>query len=154
MAKVEGLENFIGSFLREEVESSPPRLSELKRGPYTFTRAVRLYIPQTEGNDCIVEVILDPRSAEGLLQLLHNSNNDLRPVLGDYLFDGVMKGKLKQNETSALVKNSQAARLIECDGFYCKLEVVIGFRKGIDMFISVFPDPPAPSPTPPPPPTQ
>jgi hypothetical protein len=138
MAKVEVLENFLGSFLREEVEISPPRLSELRRGPYTITTAVRLYIPQTEGNDCIVEVFLDPRTAERLLQLQHNSINDLRPVLGDYLFDGVMESKLKQNETSSLVKSSHAVRLIDCDGFYCKLELLICFQKGIDMFISVY----------------
>lgn len=138
MANVGGLDKFLGSFLCDGVETSPPRLSELKGGIITFTRAVRLYIPEAEGNDCIVEILLDSTTAERLLQLQLNSIDDIRPVLGDYLFYGVMESKLKQNEMSALVKFSHAVKLIYCDGFYYKLEVMICFQRGIDMFISVY----------------
>lgn len=138
MANVRHLDNYLGPFLCEAVKTSPPRLLELKGGIVAFTGAVRLHIPQTEGNDFIVEILLDATTGTSISQPQNNSIDNIRPVLGDYFFDGMMESKLKQNEISSSVKSSHAVRLIYCDGFYCKLEVTICFQRGIDMFISAY----------------
>lgn len=108
-----------------------------------FTDTVRLHDTYNEGVDFRLEVRLASSRQNALLQARSGSVEDLRCILGDYLFEAMETSNWRKEEKKkAISYNTGAFKIFlpDSDGSSdCKMEVVLGYWIGIDIWHNVFP---------------
>jgi hypothetical protein len=123
MADVGKAEDIIGHFLRTGLKTSWVRKKE---GGTRLTEAVRLHMSPVMGNDFRLELWIGVCAGQTISQLM-STGDDLRDVLGDYLYAATESSKTKPSVQLTWI------------GMDCKLDLMVGFEKGFTIHKTVFP---------------
>lgn len=123
MADVGKVEDIVGHFLRIGLKTSCVRKKERGR---RLTEAVRLYISPVMGNDFRLEIWIGACAGQTISQLI-STGDDLRDVLGDYLYTAIESSKTKPSVRLTWI------------GMDCKLDLMVGFEEGCTIYETVFP---------------
>ena len=115
---VDELERIVGHFLRIGFHTS---LRRKKEGTSRYTSAACLHMAPKEGADFRLEIWIGFGAGQAVSQLM-STGDDLRDVLGDYLFE-VTKPPVQ----------------LTWIGVDCKLELTLGFADGSKIYTSAFP---------------
>jgi len=143
MAEVDKLESTLGGYLFEGMNTSRMRLREKDGGRMRFTDSVRLHVAYREGEDFKLEVWLCLSIGKAISQAKMRSVEDLRNMLGDYLFE-VMKtsNRRKEEEKTGMSDCTGAVNVSfphSDNGSDCKMEVMLNFGMGIRVFADIYP---------------
>ncbi|KAK3332657.1 hypothetical protein B0T19DRAFT_108505 [Cercophora scortea] len=122
-ANVGGLERIFGDFLRVGFNTSSMRKEE---GGKSFTEAVRLHMAPAVGEDFTLEIRIGFGAGKAIAQLI-STGDDLRDVLGNYLY-----------EVTKTSKTKPPVRLTWID-MDCNLELMLGFVEGEKIYHVIFP---------------
>ncbi|KAF2175227.1 hypothetical protein K469DRAFT_78828 [Zopfia rhizophila CBS 207.26] len=137
MAEVAKLEDILGGYLFKGMKESRIRHREEERRSTTFTDAVRLHLADESGEDFKLEVWLYSSIGKAISQAKANmrSVEDLRDMLGDYLFEAMKASNRRKEEertgmlacTSAVDVSFPSGKESSDDS---KLEVMLNFETG------------------------
>lgn len=133
MAALGQLEEIIGSFLWQGLLSSQQRFREQTTPTAnTFTATVSLHSPPLEGYDFMLEINVSSVSGQAVAQAKLLSVEALRVILGEMLFQGVMRSKGRKEEVSRdQIKHTEAVQVYgagqEGD---CNVTVMLDFETG------------------------
>lgn len=132
--KVKG---FLQSFISSGVQSSITRNRE---GSARLTATVRLRLPLQEGEDVLLEVLLHTSFGECIAEVSKRSLEELRVMLGDYLFTAMNSSNMRKKEDTMVSTKAVNVRE-DCSGD-SKLGVMLNFDMGLSIWESAFPDMP------------
>jgi hypothetical protein len=96
MSVMAKLESILGRYLFEGMKASRMRRHEEDRGQITFTDAVRLRLAYQLGEDFLLEVWLKSSIGKAISQI--RSVEDLRNILGNYLFEAMEASNRRKEE--------------------------------------------------------
>jgi hypothetical protein len=168
MAEVDKLRSILGDYLVDGMNASRMRHHEKDIRWITFTNTVRLHVADEKGEDFKLEVWLCLSVGKAISQakknftpselgrrsgLADNAENrledvtkpveDLRSILGAYLFEA-MKASIwrKEEEKAGMAIGTSAVDVSfpdRDDGTDCKVVVMLGFGAGVDVFAKIYP---------------
>ncbi|PVH70190.1 hypothetical protein DL98DRAFT_521748 [Cadophora sp. DSE1049] len=143
MAEVDKLESRLGVYFFEGMYASRMRHQEKERQCMRFTDTVRLYVAYRPGEDIKLEMWLCASIGNDISQATIDSAEDLRNVLGDYLFEAMKASNWwKEEERKGICDFSGAVSVSFPDGHNgsdCKVEVLLGSEMGLDLYKNAFP---------------
>lgn len=127
MAEVDKLESTLGGYLFKGMNETRMRHQEKDTAMMSFTDTVRLHFAYNQGEDFKLEVWVRSLIGKAISQALRSAE-DLRSMLGDYLFEGMSK-------CAAAVDVS----FPDADeGSDCKVEVMLNFGTGKDVYENIY----------------
>jgi hypothetical protein len=118
------------------------RKQEERRQLARLTDTVRLHLAPQEGEDCMLEVRVCRSIGDAVSEAQATSMGDLTEMLGDYLFDAMESSHSRDQEKSeGKLESTNAVRVLPCeDGSEDrKLEIMLCFRTGKELYTDVFP---------------
>lgn len=144
MAEVDKLESTrtLGGYLFEGMNESRMRHREKDRRWMRFTDTVRLHVAYREGEDFKLEVWLCSSVGKAISQAKMRSVEDLRDMLGDYLFEAMKASNWRKEEEK---KGMIGTRAVDVsfpngdDGSDCKVEVMLNFGAGLYVLAEIYP---------------
>ncbi|KAH6667750.1 hypothetical protein B0J14DRAFT_704225 [Halenospora varia] len=143
MAEVDKLETTLGGYLFKGMNTSRMRKGEKDGGRMTFTDTVLLHLAYQEGEDFKLEVWLCSSIGKAISQAKMRSVEDLRNMLGDYLFGAMKASNRRKDEERKGVSDCTVAIDVSFpngdDGSDCKVEVMLNFGIGIDVYANIYP---------------
>lgn len=168
MAEVDKLESILGNYLVDGMNASRMRQHEKDIRWITFTNTVRLHVADDKGEDYKLEIWLCLSAGKAISHakknftpselgrrspLADNAENrvedvikpveELRSILGAYLFDAMKASNWRKEEEKAGMSIGTSAVDVSFpdgdDGTDCKLDVMLGFGAGIDVFAKIYP---------------
>ncbi|KAK4220599.1 hypothetical protein QBC38DRAFT_493913 [Podospora fimiseda] len=122
-ANVGLLKGIFGDFLHVGFNTSSVRKEEANQ---SFTKAVHLHMPLQEGEDFRLEIRIGLGAGMAIEQLI-SAGDDLYNALGNFLYKGTKSSKTKPPVQLTWVDMD------------CKLELMLGFKRGSELFLSIFP---------------
>ncbi len=124
------------------MNKSQMRHREKDRGMMSFTETVRLHFGYREGEDFKLEVWLCSLVGRAISQAKMRSVEDLRSMLGDYLFDAMKASIWREEEERKGVSDCTGAVDVSFpngeDGSDCVMGVMLNFVMGIRVFESIY----------------
>ena len=142
MAEVDKLESTLGGYLFKGMDASRMRNGEKDGGMTTLTDTVRLHLAYQEGEDFKLEVWLCSSIGKAISQAKMRSVEDMRSMLGDYLFKAMEASNRKQEEeTTAISESTGAVNVSFHDGDEssdCKVEVMLNFGAGLYVYEKIY----------------
>jgi hypothetical protein len=142
VAEVGRLEGTLGGYLFKGMNKSQMRHREKDRGMMSFTETVRLHFGYREGEDFKLEVWLCSSVGRAISQAKMRSVEDLRSMLGDYLFDALKASIWREEEERKGISDCTGAVDVSFpngeDGSDCILGVMLNFVMGIHVFRSIY----------------
>jgi len=143
MAEVDKLGTALGGYMFNGMNMTSRRKGEKDRGMTSFTDTVRLHFAYHEGEDFKLEVWVCSSIGKAILQTKRRSIEDLGSMLGDYLF-GALKASngRKEEERKGVTDRTDAIDVSfpnGDDGSDCKVEVMLDFGTGRDVYENIFP---------------
>ncbi|KAG0645019.1 hypothetical protein D0Z07_9192 [Hyphodiscus hymeniophilus] len=143
MAEVDQLERFLGGYIFEGIYTSCMRHQEKERRCMRFTDTARLHVAYREGEDIKLEIWLCGSIGNDILQATMSSAEDLRNVLGGYLFEAMNTSNWRKEQERKKTHDFSGAVNItfpdEHNGSDCKMEVLLGSEMGLDLYKNAFP---------------
>lgn len=167
MAEVDKLRSILGDYLVDGMNASRMRHHEKDIRWITFTNTVRLHVADDKGEDFKLEIWLCLSVGKAISQanknftpselgrspLADNAENrledvikpveDLRSILGAYLFEAMKASNWRKEEEKAGMSIGTSAVDVSFpdgdDGTDCKVVVMLGFGAGVDMFAKIYP---------------
>ncbi|ELR03975.1 hypothetical protein VC83_00659 [Pseudogymnoascus destructans] len=167
MAEVDKLRSILGDYLVDGMNASRMRHHEKDIRWITFTNTVRLHVADDKGEDFKLEIWLCLSVGKAISQakknftpselgrspLADNAENrledvikpveDLRSILGAYLFEAMKASNWRKEEETAGMSIGTSAVDVSFpdgdDGTDCKVVVMLGFGAGVDMFAKIYP---------------
>lgn len=144
LAEMVSLRNITGDFLFEALKKSYLRRREEDMGQSTLTDAVRLHPALNIGEDFVLEVHLCAEARETIVQARSSSFEELKCLLGDFLFGAVKSSrKRKDEEEQGISKNTGAVDLsIILAGernVDAQLKMMLNFEVGWEIWKTVYP---------------
>ncbi|KAF8855975.1 hypothetical protein BDZ45DRAFT_486564 [Acephala macrosclerotiorum] len=153
MADVDKLETTLGGYLFKGINASRMRKGEKDGGMMTLTDTVRLHVAYQEGEDFKLEVWLCSSIGKAISQAKMRSIEDLRSMLGDYLFEAMDASNWRKEEKRKEGERKEEKRegMSECtgavdvsfpngnDGSDCKVEVMLNFGTGTGVLAEIYP---------------
>jgi hypothetical protein len=139
MAEVDKLESTLGGYLFKGKDASHMRHREKDGGMMRFTNTVRLHLPYQEGEDFKLEVWLCSSIGKAISQAKMRSVEDLRSVLGDYLFEAMEASNRRKEEKTGMSECTGAVNVSFPSGDDSKLEVMLCFATGKDVYAKIYP---------------
>jgi len=139
MARVDKLESALGSFLFISSAASCKRHREKdEERMMIFTDTVRLHLAYKEGEDFMLEVWLCSSIGNAISEAKTRSADDLKSMLGDYLFKGMMASNWRKKENTGL-ECTGAVNVSFPGGGDSKLEVMLYFATGREIWLNIYP---------------
>jgi hypothetical protein len=143
MAEVDKLKSTLGGYLFKGMNESRMRRREKDRGMKSFTDTVRLHLAYQEGEDFKLEVWLCSSIGKAISQAEMRSVEDVRSMLGDYLFEAMKASNWRQEEERKGMSECACAVDVSFpnadDGSDCKVEVMLNFGTGKDVYGNIYP---------------
>lgn len=143
MAEVDKLESALGGYLFKGMNASRMRLREKDGGRMTLTDTVRLHLAYQEGEDFKLEVWLCSSIGKAISQAKMRSVEDLRGMLGDYLFEAMEASNRRKEEQKTGMSIGSGAIDVSFpngdDGSDCKVEVILNFGTGTNVYENIYP---------------
>lgn len=140
MAEVDKLEIILGSCLFRGINASRKRNREKARGMIRLTDTVVLHLARQADEDFKLEVCLCSSIGEAIFQAKMRSIEDLRNMLGDYLFEAMKASNWrKREERTEMTGCTSAVNVFRASGDDSKLQVMLHFGTGKEVFTQMFP---------------
>lgn len=143
MAEVDKLESTLGGYLFKGMNASRMRLEEKAGGRTTLTDTVRLHVAYREGEDFKLEVWLCSSIGKAISEAKMRSVEDLRRMLGDYLFDAMNGSNWRKEEKRKRI--TECTRAVDVsfpngdNGSDWKVEVMLNFGTGTGVYENIYP---------------
>ncbi|OBT38933.1 hypothetical protein VE00_10561 [Pseudogymnoascus sp. WSF 3629] len=142
-AEVDKLESTLGGWLFENMDASHMRQREKDRQMMRFTDTVRLHVAYNEGEDFKLEVWLCSSIGKAISQATMGPVEDLRDMLGDYLYDAMNASNWrKEEERRGMPIGTGAIDVSFHNGDHgsdCKVEVMVNFEAGLYVWAELYP---------------
>ena len=139
LADMHKLQYIIGEYLLAGMKASRVRRREEDMGQRTLTNAMRLRPARTEGGDFWLEIWLCVSVGEKILEARMRSFEDLKRLLGDYLFEAVKASNKRKEEE----KTEKLACTNAVDVYFYKgdsrLKIMLTFEVGMQILLEAFP---------------
>jgi hypothetical protein len=135
-ASVDRLQEFLGVKLSRGVKTSHKRHAERRNHQWHITGAVCLQFAAEQYHDFRVEVWLNRALEKAIQRAITGTREDLKYILGDYLFHAVNSSRLMQEEGGM---GSLSVLGVSNENSDVKLEVTIDFVSGMNMYDKLFP---------------
>lgn len=143
MAEVDKLESTLGGWLSENMNASHMRQREKDRQMMRFTDTVRLHVAYNEGEDFKLEVWLCSSIGKAISQAKMRPVEDLRDMLGDYLYDAMKASNWrKEEERRGMPIGTGAINVSFYNGDHgsdCKVELMVNFEAGLCVWAELYP---------------
>ncbi|KAF2177299.1 hypothetical protein K469DRAFT_755231 [Zopfia rhizophila CBS 207.26] len=146
MAEVGKLKSILGNYLFTGMKLSHIRRREEDSGSMLtdLTDTVRLRLPHRSGEDFKLEVWLCSSFGESIPRAIMSSVEELRIILGDYLFDAMNASNWRKEEktmgksacTGAVGVSFPSGKGSSSDS---KLEVMLNFETGLSVYRTAYP---------------
>jgi hypothetical protein len=142
MAEVDKLESTLGGYLFKGMNESRMRHREKDEGMKSFTDTVRLHFAYLKGEDFKLEVWLCSSIGKAISQAKMRSVEDLRNMLGDYLFGAMKASNRRKEEEKTGISDCAGAVDVSFpsgdDSSDCKMEVMLCFVKGKNVYENIY----------------
>lgn len=139
-AKVDQLLPILGQYLFNGMDTSRTRRQEKDIGWISFTNTVLLHISDNKGDDYKLELWVCSSVGRAILQAKTRAVEDLKDMLGGYLFNAMKTSKLmKKEEERGLLKGTDAFEVSFQDASDCKVEVMLSYRAGQYVWAELYP---------------
>lgn len=131
------VQDYLKGFLSSGVLSSRTREKERVA---RFTPTVCLHLPNQPGKDVIFEVLIHPSFGECITEVSKRSTEELKNMLGDYIFTAMESSKMREEEQMMgdPVHTHAVSISEDCSGD-SKLRVWLNFDKGMSIWRTAFP---------------
>lgn len=145
LAEMDKLKEIIGEYTFAGMKASCVRRREEDMGRTTLTDAMRLHPARKEDEDFMLEIWLCASAGHAISQAKTRSLEDLRILLGDYLF-GAMEAsnKRKDEERMGMLTCTNAVQVSSPNGKDAsgdsKLEIMLQFEVGWQIWREAYPD--------------
>ncbi|RYC80983.1 hypothetical protein BFJ63_vAg16120 [Fusarium oxysporum f. sp. narcissi] len=142
MADVDKAKGYLRGYLFMGTKLSHMRKQEECRQSARLTDTVRLHLPAQADEDCMLEVRVCRSIGDAISEARATSMGDLTEMLGDYLFGAMGSSHWREEEKSnGMLESTNAVRVLPCeDGSEDqKLEIILCFETGKELYTSVFP---------------
>ncbi|TVY93986.1 hypothetical protein LAWI1_G003145 [Lachnellula willkommii] len=132
MAEVDKLEGTLGAYLFRGMDTTHIRQLEKDKRCNRFTDTVCLHVPVREGEDYKLEIWLCASVGKAVSQAIIKPTEDLRNVLGDYLFEGA------SHCTGAITMSCPNGNDGRGESSDWKMELMLSPRMGLNVYKNVF----------------
>jgi hypothetical protein len=143
VAQVDKLEVTLGDYLFKGMDATRLRHREKDGRMMRFTDTVHLHLAYQEGEDFKLEVWVCSSIGKAISQAKMTSVEDLRSMLGDYLFEAMDASNWRMEEKrKGMLKFTRAVDVFfpnGDDGSDCKVEVVLNFGTGTSVYENIYP---------------
>ncbi|KAF9776455.1 hypothetical protein IL306_005354 [Fusarium sp. DS 682] len=142
MADVDKAKGYLRGYLFMGTKLSHMRKQEEHRQSTRLTDTVRLHLPAEVDEDCMLEVRVCRSIGDAISEARATSMGDLTEMLGDYLFGAMGSSHWREEEKSnGMLETTNAVRVLPCeDGSEDqKLEIILCFETGKELYTNVFP---------------
>lgn len=144
LAEVDKLKKITGDYLFEALKKSSFRRQEEDMGRSTLTDAVCLHPALNMGEDFVLEIWVCASVGETIIRVKARSFEELRSLLGDYLFGAVKASKKRKDEDKKGVFEDTCAVNVVTPfsgekGADSQLRMTLDFEMGWEIWKTAYP---------------
>ncbi|KAH9905216.1 hypothetical protein F4778DRAFT_697863 [Xylariomycetidae sp. FL2044] len=138
MAEVGKLRDILGAFLFVGMKLSRARKREAEASQITLTDTVRLHLASQEGEDFKLAIWVTALTGEMVSAAKSTSVNELRDVLGDYLFEAMVASSKRRGEQMSICTSAVLVMPGSKDDDF-KIEIMLCFGVGKEIYANMYP---------------
>ncbi|KJZ72794.1 hypothetical protein HIM_07738 [Hirsutella minnesotensis 3608] len=137
MAEMEKVKATLGVYLFVSMKTSRTRKKEEEERMVSLTDTVRLYFAVQEGEDFKLNIWISSSAGESISKAHSRSVDELRDMLGDYLFEAMEASKKRKSEQNAACTGAVAV-LRGAKDEDSLLEVILCFAVGKEIYATMY----------------